>query len=410
MSETSNTGSSSPFSMKAIGLMLVIAILSFGAVIVLLGWSPELKDKNKAGDHPFSTSAIGYNGFVQLLESLDYPVEISRLERNLSTRDWGLMVVTTSPYGMRRKLKDMDFAETTLIVLPKWTGRTDWSKPKRQIDTKFVRARQINDLLSDIEIDAELGRVTAPKILDSPFGKVSPKPDMVMQVLQSETLEPIIEAEGGALLAKVPGEEVYILADPDMMNTFGLATLENAEFSIGLIDWLRYDSDEPIFLDATLHGFARSANLLQMAFDIPFVGATIAALASAFLLGWAAMIRFGPPAREERVIALGKQALADNSAGLVSMARREVQMAPGYLSLIRKRVAKEISAPRSLSDEQLTALFDRLGPETVSGKTYSQMEAGLKAPAADRADLMNKARELYRWRQDIIGRSTNERK
>jgi hypothetical protein len=91
------------------------------------------------------------------------------------------------------------------------------------------------------------------------------------------------------------------------------------------------------------------------------------------------------------------------------MARREVQMAPGYLSLIRKRVAKEISAPRSLSDEQLTALFDRLGPETVSGKTYSQMEAGLKAPAADRADLMNKARELYRWRQDIIGRSTNER-
>jgi hypothetical protein len=96
-----------------------------------------------------------------------------------------------------------------------------------------------------------------------------------------------------------------------------------------MINMMRYSDDEPIIFDATLHGFTRSENLLQMMFDIPFLGVTLVALAAALLLGWAASIRFGPPARETRAIALGKQALADNSAGLVSMARRETRMAPG---------------------------------------------------------------------------------
>ena len=80
MSET-NTGS--PFAARTVAIMLTIAIVSFGAVMVLAGWSPELRDRNHAGDHPFSTSAIGYNGFVQLLEDQGYPVEVSRLEHKL---------------------------------------------------------------------------------------------------------------------------------------------------------------------------------------------------------------------------------------------------------------------------------------------------------------------------------------
>ena len=59
---------------------------------------------------------------------------------------------------------------------------------------------------------------------------------------------------------------------------------------------------------------------------------------------------------------------------------------------------------------QLTALLDRLGTDEESGKRFSEMEAGLRDPAANREDLMHKARELYRWRKGIIGRSVNERK
>ena len=400
----------SPFAARTVAVLLTIAIVSFGAVIVLAGWAPELRDRNHAGDHPFSTSALGFNGIVQLLDDQGYPVDVSRLEHRLEGRDWGLMVVTLSPWGMGSKLQDITLQPTTLIVLPKWIGQTDPFNARRQRDTRFIQARSLNDLLDDLNIDGEIGRIDVPDRTDTPFGGMALRPDLKMQVIRSESLVPIAGTDDGILLGKLDDRDIYVLADPDMLNTFGLAERENARFAVQLMDWLRYDEAEPIIFDATLHGFIRSENLLQMMFDIPFVGATLAALAAAFLLGWAALVRFGPTARETRVIALGKQALVDNSAGLFTMARRETRLAPGYLTMIRRRVAREIAAPKTMTEAQLSALFDRLGPEEQSGKTFSQIERGLRTASASREELMTKARELYRWRRDILRRSTHERK
>ena len=400
----------SPFAARTVAVLLTIAIVSFGAVIVLAGWAPELRDRNHAGDHPFSTSALGFNGIVQLLDDQGYPVDVSRLEHRLEGRDWGLMVVTLSPWGMGSKLQDITLQPTTLIVLPKWIGQTDPFNARRQRDTRFIQARSLNDLLDDLNIDGEIGRIDVPDRTDTPFGGMALRPDLKMQVIHSESLVPIAGTDDGILLGKLDDRDIYVLADPDMLNTFGLAERENARFAVQLMDWLRYDEAEPIIFDATLHGFIRSENLLQMMFDIPFVGATLAALAAAFLLGWAALVRFGPTARETRVIALGKQALVDNSAGLFTMARRETHLAPGYLTMIRRRVAREIAAPKTMTEAQLSALFDRLGPEEQSGKTFSQIERGLRTASASREELMTKARELYRWRRDILRRSTHERK
>ncbi|MEH6696240.1 MAG: DUF4350 domain-containing protein [Hyphomonas sp.] len=406
MSET-NTGS--PFAARTVAIMLTIAIISFGAVLVLAGWSPELRDRDHAGDHPFSTSALGYNGLVQLLEDQGYPVEISRLENRLSDRDWGVMVVTLPAWGAG-DLEKINMQPTTLLVLPKWNGIVDPFNNKRQRDTKFATASAVNDLLGKLNVTGEIGRIDVPRRTGTPFGDMALKPDIKMQVIKSDTLVEIAGTDDGILLGKMPDRDIYILADPDMLNTFGLAERENARFAVQLMDWVRYDESEPIIFDATLHGFVRSENLLQMVFDIPFVGATLAALAAAFLLGWAALVRFGPTTQDGRVIALGKQALVDNSAGLFTMARRETRMAPGYLAMMRRRVAREIAAPKTMTEAQLSDLFDRLGPEEQSGKRFSQMEAGLRGPSANREELMTKARELYRWRRDILRRGTHERK
>jgi hypothetical protein len=406
----SDAQNSRPFATRTIAVLLTIAIVSFGAVMVLAGWAPELRDRDHAGDHPFSTSALGYNGIVQLLGDHGYPVEISRLAQRLGSRDWGVMVVTVSPWGMSKKLEETHLQPTTLIVLPKWVGQTDPFNARRQRDTRFMAASGLNDLLGQLSIDGEIGRIDVPTRTETPFGGMALKPDLKMQVIRSETLVPIIGVGDGMLLGKFDDRDIYVLADPDMLNTFGLAERENARFAVQLMDWLRYDENEPIIFDATLHGFVRSANLLQMVFDIPFIGATLAALASAFLLGWAALVRFGPTAREGRVIALGKQALVDNSAGLFTMARRETRMAPGYLAMVRRRVARDIAAPKTMTEAQLSALFDRLGPEEQSGKTFSQIESGLRGPSASREELMTRARDLYRWRRDILRRNTHERK
>lgn len=407
---TSASGSSaSPFSAHVVAILIAIAVISFGAVLVMAGWAPELRDRNRAGDHPYSTSALGFNGLVRLLESAGYPVKVSRLERDLETRSFGVMIVTLPAYGSARVLKDQSFAPTTLVVLPKWYGQPDALAPSRQRDTYFIPARDLNDRIGDIYQNTEVLRIEAPDALETPFGEVSVQPDVRLQLVKADGLDTIIGAGAGALLAYDPQRDIYVLSDPDLLNTFGLARPENARFAVQLIDYLRHDSSEQILLDATLHGFERSENLLMMMFSVPYVGATLVALASALLLGWAAIIRFGPPAREERAIALGKQALADNTAGLVTMARREPKMAPGFLALVRRRLAREIGAPRNLTESQLSDMFDRLGPDPETGRTFSQMEAGLKQPAASRDDLMTKVRELYRWRREIIRRTMHER-
>ncbi len=400
---------SSPFSARMVAILITIALFSFGAIMVLAGWAPELRDRNVAGSHPFSTSALGYNGFVQLLEAQDYPVSISRLERTLTEDDWGLLVVTLPGWGASRAVEDLDTKRTTLLVLPKWVGMTDPTNRARQRDTRFIDASSVNDVLDTLGLEAEIGRIDIPDTIQTGAGRLALRPDVKMQVIRGDDLEAIVETRDGILLARDPATGMFILADPDMINTFGLSRIENARFAMQMIDLIRFDRDQPIVFDATLHGFIRSENLLQMVFDIPFIGATLTALAAALLLGWAALMRFGPPVREHRVIAFGKQALTDNSAGLVTMARRETRMAPGYLHLIRRRVARDIGAPRTMTETQLTALLDRLGPEEGSGKRFTDMASGLQEPAANRDDLMNKARELFRWRKGIIGRSMNER-
>jgi hypothetical protein len=401
---------SSPFSARVVAILITVAAISFGAVLVMAGWAPELRDRNQAGDHPYSTSALGFNGLVRLMEGAGYPVRVSRLESDLESRDWGLMILTLPAYGSLEVLDDRNLQAVTLAVLPKWWGRTDGLNPARQADTQFIEARVLNDELNSIYPDAEIQRVPVPReALETPFGNLVVKPDVVLQLIRDPSLETVIGFKGGALLAYDESRALYILSDPDLMNTFGLAQRENARFALQLVDYLRTYPDEPILMDATLHGFERSENLLKMMFSVPYVGVTLVALAAALLLGWAATVRFGPPKTEERAIALGKQALADNSAGLVTMARREARMAPGFLALVRRRLAREIGAPRTLTEAQTSDMFDRLGPDPETGRVFSQMEAELKEPAASREDLLAKARALYRWRKEIIRRTRHER-
>ena len=91
--------SSTPFPARVAAILITVAAISFGAVLVMAGWAPELRERNRAGDHPYSTSALGYNGFVRLLEDAGYPVKVSRLESDLESRGRGLMIVTLPAYG-----------------------------------------------------------------------------------------------------------------------------------------------------------------------------------------------------------------------------------------------------------------------------------------------------------------------
>lgn len=393
--------SSAPFSARTVALMVGIGVFAFCAVMTLVAFSDDLRPKNHAGSHPYSTAATGYGGFVDLLERMGETVRVSRVERMIDNRDQGLMVLMLSGYGMGEL--DIDEVQSpALIILPKWHGAPDRTKPEWQRETYLSDIQYAERALNIIDEKADIQRVSAPKRVQTPFGVQIPKVENDLQVIQSDWLEPVVSASGGALVAKTPYDDIYILSDPDLVNTFGLAEYENARFAASLVDWLKFGLETPIIFDATLHGFVRSENILQTALSPPFLGATLAALAAAGLLGWSASLRFGAPEREDRAIALGKQALADNSAGLISMAQRETRLAPDYLALTQRAAAADVGAPKTLSEKDLAALFDRMTPDAPEKSRWGALAAALKSPAASRDDLATKAQALWSWRKENV--------
>ncbi len=395
-------GSSNPFSVVTITALICVGIFSFIAIFALIGWSPDLVSKNRAGQHPYSNSALGYGGLIKLLEADGKSVSVTRLADTLNYSD-GLLILTLPPYGFDRAspFDRSDVSQPALYVLPKWSGYADRQKPEWQKNTDLLARKSVSALLSDFDEDAVVWRLRNPGKVVTPFGPQRADFEHKMQVIESDSLEPVISVPGGTLLAKLPGTEMYILSDPDLLNTFGLARRNNARFALGLISWLSEYDSSPVIFDATLHGFERSGSLLKAMFDIPFLGATMLALITALMVGWAAFIRFGPPDKEVRTIAFGKKALADSSAGLVSMARREGQMAPGYLKLTRRALIRSLGLPHGLGDKDLGRTLEGIAKQRQLETRWSNAAQKLTGPAQNRDDLRDKAGALWRWRKEI---------
>lgn len=398
MNARSEGSSQGGFRLRTVVVVIAIAVMSFGALLTLMAWGPELQNTSRAGAHAYSNSALGYAGLVKLIEARGRSVSISRTPQMLDAHD-GLVIL--APGIAASKLEDqLPLYGPALIILPKWYGRTDRRKPQWQEDISLQNTYRAESVLGHFDEDASIRHVTPSGTVSIGSRKFLAKFEEKMQIIKSKQLEIVIAAPGGALLTKLADDDVYILSDPDLANNFGLAEPENARLMLTIIDLVETNGSDGVVFDATLNGFERSTNLLRILLDIPFLGATLTILMGFLLLGWSACIRFGTPAREAPAFALGKQALADNTAGLITMTRREARMAPGYLALSRKAIAKSLSTPANLSEAEFRALLDRLGPDEASGQSWSQLEQALKAPVKTREDLLNKTQRLYRWRKE----------
>lgn len=391
-----------PFSALTTAIMIGVGLFAFVAIFALLAWAPDLASKNRAGPHPYSSSAIGYGGLVKLLEADGQTVSVSRLRSTLDYTD-SLLVLTLPRFGLRR-VQEVDIgyvSEPALYVLPKWQGFADRQKPDWQKDTDLIDRRAVEDLATEFDSDARIWRLRNPGRVDTPFGDQAPTFEHKLQVIESDSLESIIAVPGGTLLARLPGREIYVLSDPDLLNTFGLARRDNARMALGLIDYLKQYPEQSVTLDATLHGFERSESLLRAIFDVPFLGATLVALATVLLIAWSAFIRFGPPLAEARALSFGKKALAESSAGLVSMARREGQMAPAYIETIQRDLARQLGLPAGVSSEEFARTADRIAEQRGLDRSWTEQKSPFDRPAIGRNDLRDKALAVWRWRKEM---------
>ena len=392
------------FSPMVMLVLVLVGCVSLAGLGLLAAYEPELRSGDNGQGHALSRSAVGFAAAARLLEASGTPVVMRRGPLSATAAD-GLLVLTPGPGTSGSRLSDIEHVGPKLVVLPKWVtiphpARRGWVRVAAPVGQDV--ALKVMPAAWRSGLTLQTGAGTAAVRLARPDGRaVGVQPSMEnLRTLSGPGWIPVVVDEAGrGVLVMNAKSGVYVLADPDFLDTAGLKSLGGARAAVAMLSVIRAE-DTPVVFDLTLHGFERSLNPLRLMLEPPLLGATLSLLVALALVGVQAAVRFGPARAQARAVALGKLALADNTAGLVRMARREHRMAAPYGEVVRAETARAVGAPRGLEGDELNRVLDRLG---AAGGTNYRISALIERARAARTkgDLMEVARDLYRWRQEM---------
>jgi hypothetical protein len=381
--------------------LVLAAVFALSGIGVLGAFAPELDKGDDGRAHALSKSAIGYAGVVRLLKDTGRTVVLSRGFRGGYS---DTLVILSPPPEVDRQALDAVWqdSEGTLIILPKWDAFNDpthrgWVGGLAQIAPKDVLTALPEDLRKDLTLTVTPGRSAPMFRMNGQNTRGAPVEGL--RTMSGPGWNAVIQDQNQrTLLAYHEDTGVYVLSDPDLLNTRGLNDVAKARTALAVIDAVA--PGESVVFDLSLNGFGRPRSVLRLLLEPPLLGFTLCLLAAVALVGWQAAIRFAPHGHTRRVVALGKKALADNTAALVRLARREKSMARPYAELMRSQAAKAVSAPPNLSPEALTALLDRLAARQGATTSYDALAAEAEK-ASNANDLMTVARALNTWKSEM---------
>jgi hypothetical protein len=402
------------FDPRIIGALIVAGMVGFVGYWLLTAFSPELGTGRNGGGHALSRSAVSYSAMVRIAEAAGRDVTIgrttSRPDDQVADQDQaGLLVLTpelgTSAEDFAAALALYDHGDV-LVVLPKWFTEPDpdrrgWVRRRGALDEIMPMMRFLPEIGSPRLFDGD-SRVTgvAGVAHDQAFQLRVPRRDP--RVLAGDRITPVAGLGNGALVGVLPQEpdserHIFILADPDILNNQGLTSPERAQAALSMLDAM--GAEGGLTFDVTLNGLGGGRSLLRLAFTPPFLGLTLC-LGFAALLGlWQGFVRFGPPWRESRAVALGKAALVANSAALIVQARRVPHFAARYAAMVREAAARRLHAPSGLAGPALDRWLDRFTDSR--GQKFSPLVAALES-AQNPQDCIASAAALGQWRKDIV--------
>lgn len=397
----------SPFSRGTVLALLLAGIFSFSVLAVLASFAPDLRTGGDPRAHALSKSAVGFGGLVKLLETQGQRVVISR--NRAAPGGAALYVLTPGDEVKASEVEKLTAGGATLLILPKWEigpdlRSRDWVTRVGETPLKAIAEGPLN-LRGGVTLKRRKG-VTETSFRDADGNILGSARITGLQALEGAKLDPlVVDQDGGIILGELDlgGDDDYqpimILSDPDLLNTYALRDLAGARLAMAVLNQARPREDSPVFFDVTLNGYERGRNLWKLAFEPPFLAATLCALVAGVLMGLHAAVRFGAARREERAIGMGKRGLADNQAGLIRMAKREPRMAVPYLKLIRDRTARRVGTGQVAEEADLERLLDRLGERRTELK-ITELSAEARQ-VADLAGLMRLARRLHQWKLEI---------
>lgn len=403
----------SAFSRRTVIWLATVGCLSFGGAAYFALDDNEPRPARISGAGTWSSSAIGYRAFVDLLERAGIPVQVRR--RNFAEPADGsrLLVLLAPPPGRFEPdaLASLGAARSVLMVLPKWTGtphpeRPEWIDAATPIATSAAGA-----ILRKLTPRARVYR-PARELRWRPrwFGV---RPRVIRpQLVRGRALRPIVASDQGMLVAELErGEQrIRIVSDPDILSNHGISRGDNAVLAFSLVEAL-LPPGGTVLVDESMHMrgvfvAAPPPNLLRALFEPPLAAATIAFLAAVLVLILAATGRFGAPQPAPRTLAFGYAALLDNMARLLSSGRHDREVLRRYHELVKNEVLRRIHAPTHESEDDLTARLDRAGETRGAAMLYSGLRdaivSALGKPRAAGATVVSLGRELHRWKGDIL--------
>ena len=394
MTAASTPRTGSPFTSLAVLWMVVVGAVAALLFLVLSAYAPQLRSESNGAEHAMSKSAVGFAGLVELLSNQDTPVVVSRDPRPAKSDHARLLVLTPSLEADPKLMTALAGSDVELIVLPKWAVTPDdahagWVRNAGALPENLITEQLLHAFDGGDHLVRAQGRakplLTTTEVYFQPGGVIVSGPiDRLQTIVGPDRgwLSVVETPDHQALLIKKTDQPLFILSDPDLLNNQGLAQLDNARGASVLIGALR--GGDPVVFDLTLAGFTRTRSLLGLAFEPPFLAATLCAIAAAGLMGVHAAARFGPPLRPTPAFALGKRALADNSAALVRLVKREHRMGGGYAALIRTTVTRAVGAPGISATTRWTPCSTASARRVRRGGLFRTWSARRATPAMSR--------------------------
>ena len=401
------------FSAKVALILLLVGVFSFSAFVTLSTFAPDFADGDEAAAHALSRSAIGYAGLVKLMRARGDVVTISHGALSGTVAEPPLTVLMPKTTLTLIEVEHL-VGWRALVVLPKWIPVPSFKHQGWVSQAAVMTEGSVAEILSEIAPRATVNRATGHATPELSFdmrqsgtlGRIANVRAGSIGQLQSVTasdLIPVVKTQDGRTILGVirikDQPDIYVLTDPDFLNTQGIADRATLRAGLAMLDALRAPGD-PIAFDVSLHGFEHAKSLLRAAFEPPLLAATLSLAIAAGLLGWRATTRDGPTARGQRAIALGKRALADNSAALIRLAGREHTMAARYADLTRAQAAAEVGVARDGSDTTAAEL-DRIAEARGLSARFSDL-ASEAAAAHTPLEAVTAARKLHSWNEEIV--------
>ncbi len=424
-----NEASANPFDPRVVLAMVLFGAAVFVALLWMIGAGMTTGSTNDGGGHAGGKGLNGYAALADLVERRGHPVRRSRSKASLD--DEGLLVLTPPHNADGKEIGDIlskrRYAGPTILVMPKWmTVAVPASLQSAKAQPGWVMLGGSapppwGDSIPgfeqlDLKID-ENGGGDARWIGLYRSGSL-PEPKSVQSV-HSGRIQALVRDGNGQTLAgyliddgfypsladaaeadagEGSDEDIFpvlVVAEPDLIDNYGLADRERAMLAIKLIDLAADGEKLPVNFDLTLNGHGRSANLLTLAFTPPFLAATLCLLIAAVALGWRAFARFGPPRQGGRAIAFGKRALVANAAGLIRRTRRLHLIAAPYAEHARERLARSLALPRFADAAATEAAIDRsLAARRGDAPPFSAIAARLRA-ARRPGEILKAAQDLH---------------